>query len=586
MKKKRFYAVTLIVLLVLCFAGCTVDHPQSDKVDVELPATTSPEADVYAHGNQLFSRAGTVIANYTVDESGNVVDADGVIVIAADNVEQFTCTERMEIVGETSFAIKAERMDDDMLATMPVKVALELDFEPKDAVNKIITLESRDPGALYFSYDANEGIIADGIEKPEDDAMPSITIDLKKIADHGITIIGTFEGEYTVTARNCFGEQIAELKVTFVPEYVDDINAGEGDDIQEHEHEFKDTVVEPTQKAQGYTLHVCEICGYAFRDSYVDQLPCQHDYKETVVPATYTAGGYTLHVCQICGNSYKDQETPVLICKHESTKDTVVAPGCEAQGYTLHECTVCKNYSFKDSYTNPTGHDWDSGRTTKTQTCGAAGERTYTCKTCDETKTEAIPATGNHSYTETVVPPVCDEGGYTVHTCSVCGDSYRDSHTPALGHTDPQWGVVKEATCGESGVREGICIRCGKVIKTETIPATGNHSYTASVIPPTCESGGHTVHTCSVCGHSYTDSPVAALGHAWESHTEHILVGQESHNICKGCGQDFHGWSQSAVSDHQKVHLLSGVQSGYYSKMVDIYEDVTVQVCARCGKTQ
>ena len=505
MKKKRFYAVTLIVLLVLCIAGCTVDHPQPGKADVELPATTSAEADVYAQGDQLFNSAGTLIANYTFDESGNVVDEEGTIVIAADNVEQFTCTERMEIVGETSFAIKAERMDDDMLATMPVKVALELDFEPKDAVNEIITLESRDPGALYFSYDANEEIIADGIEKPEDDAVPSITIDLKKITDHGIAIIGTFEGEYTVIARNCFGEQIAELKVTFVPEYVDDINAGEGDDIQEHEHEFK---------------------------------------------------------------------------------DTVVAPGCETQGYTLHECTVCKNYSFKDSYTNPTGHKWDSGRTTKMQTCGAPGEHTYTCKTCGETKTEAIPATGNHSYTETVVPPVCDEGGYTVHTCSVCGDSYRDSHTPALGHTDPQWRVVKEATCGEPGVREGICIRCGKFIQKEAIPATGNHSYTSSVIPPTCESGGHTVHTCSVCGHSYTDSPVAALGHAWESHTEHVCVGQEGHNICKDCGQDFHGWSQSAVMDHVGVHVLAGGKGGYYSKAVDIYEDVTVQVCARCGKTQ
>lgn len=36
-----------------------------------------------------------------------------------------------------------------------------------------------------------------------------------------------------------------------------------------------------------------------------------------------------------------------------------------------------------------------------------------------------------HKYTETVVDPTCAEGGYTEHTCGICGASYRDSETEA-----------------------------------------------------------------------------------------------------------------------------------------------------------
>ena len=40
-----------------------------------------------------------------------------------------------------------------------------------------------------------------------------------------------------------------------------------------------------------------------------------------------------------------------------------------------------------------------------------------------------------HKYTEKVVEPTVTEQGYTLHTCSVCGDSYKDNYTDKLfGH--------------------------------------------------------------------------------------------------------------------------------------------------------
>ncbi len=39
----------------------------------------------------------------------------------------------------------------------------------------------------------------------------------------------------------------------------------------------------------------------------------------------------------------------------------------------------------------------------------------------------------NHSYVSVITPPTCVNGGYTTHTCSLCGDNYTDSETPATG---------------------------------------------------------------------------------------------------------------------------------------------------------
>ena len=47
-----------------------------------------------------------------------------------------------------------------------------------------------------------------------------------------------------------------------------------------------------------------------------------------------------------------------------------------------------------------TDHIWDSGKITKTATCKESGTKTYTCTSCNTTKTEEIPATGNHQNTE------------------------------------------------------------------------------------------------------------------------------------------------------------------------------------------
>ena len=136
------------------------------------------------------------------------------------------------------------------------------------------------------------------------------------------------------------------------------------------------------------------------------------------------------------------------------------------------------------------------------------------CSVCNEVlvaQTE-VPATG-HSYDAVVTNPTCTAQGYTTYTCSVCGDTYVDNYVDALGHTEVVDAAVA-ATCTETGLTEGKhCSVCNEVLVAQTeVPATG-HSYDAVVTNPTCTAQGYTTYTCSVCGDTYVDNYVDALGH-------------------------------------------------------------------------
>lgn len=81
----------------------------------------------------------------------------------------------------------------------------------------------------------------------------------------------------------------------------------------------------------------------------------------------------------------------------------------------------------------------------------------------------AADAACEHKYNATAVAPTCAEKGYTLYTCSKCGDFYKDNYTNALGHSYGEWQTEKDATCSEEGLAQRKCIRCGG-FETKTIP--------------------------------------------------------------------------------------------------------------------
>ncbi len=177
--------------------------------------------------------------------------------------------------------------------------------------------------------------------------------------------------------------------------------------------------------------------------------------------------------------------------------------------------------STPEGFTNPPvptdtepKHEHSFGEWTeiKAPTCTEKGQKERACE-CGEKETEETEASG-HSYESVVTEPTCTEKGYTTHTCTVCGDSYKDGETDAKGHSYTD--VVTAPTCTEKGYTTHTCSACGDSYKDSETDAKG-HSYTDVVTAPTCTEKGYTTHTCTNCGNSYVDGYVDAKGHSYTS---------------------------------------------------------------------
>ncbi|MBR2319546.1 MAG: dockerin type I repeat-containing protein [Clostridia bacterium] len=217
--------------------------------------------------------------------------------------------------------------------------------------------------------------------------------------------------------------------------------------------------------------HACDIdCNVCSAERTIT-----HAYHAVVTAPDCENGGYTTYTCSVCGDSYVVDRTTALGHTAEVLKG--YAATCDKDGLTDGEqCSVCGNILVAQ---------------------------------------QTIPAVG-HAYNAVVTAPDCENGGYTTYTCSVCGDSYVADRTTALGHTAE---VLKgyAATCDKEGLADGEqCSVCGNIlVAQQTIPAVG-HSYNAVVTTPDCENSGYTVYACTVCGHSYADNRVDALGHNYQ----------------------------------------------------------------------
>ena len=195
-------------------------------------------------------------------------------------------------------------------------------------------------------------------------------------------------------------------------------------------HSYTSKVVAPTCTAQGYTLHTCSKCGHNYKDTYTNALG--HDYKLTSEKAaTCTADGQKVYKCSRCSET----KTETVKATGHSYTTKVVSPTCTEKGYTLHTCSKCGD-NYKDTYTNATGHSFGSWTTVKAATCTEKGSKKRTCTVCGHTETAEIAAKG-HNYTEKVIEPTETEQGYTLHTCSRCGDNYKTDYTDPIGPPDP-----------------------------------------------------------------------------------------------------------------------------------------------------
>lgn len=96
-------------------------------------------------------------------------------------------------------------------------------------------------------------------------------------------------------------------------------------------------------------------------------------------------------------------------------------------------------------------HLWEDWNITEKSTCTDQGKQIRVCSNCGAMETQTIPATG-HNYTSKVIAPTLIAQGYTLHTCSVCGDSYKDNYVSPLRETQLKYQLAK-LTNGTYAVR-------------------------------------------------------------------------------------------------------------------------------------
>lgn len=108
-----------------------------------------------------------------------------------------------------------------------------------------------------------------------------------------------------------------------------------------------------------------------------------HDYQSVIAHATYEYAGYTTHTCSRCGDTYNESNGEAQLEHHYSTS-------------------------------------WSHNESKHWHACIDSG---YESLKKDES---------SHTFNDVVAPATYEHGGYTTHTCTVCGYTYKDGDTSAL----------------------------------------------------------------------------------------------------------------------------------------------------------
>ena len=124
-----------------------------------------------------------------------------------------------------------------------------------------------------------------------------------------------------------------------------------------------------------------------------------------------------------------------VVTKDIPTNYTFQAKSLGVGDYTVYVSVYDKNENYTDSkklkfriYQKESAHSYGTWITTKKATCTSNGTEQRKCNLCGKTETRTIKATG-HKYTNKTIAPTITEKGYTLHTCSTCGYSYKDNYT-------------------------------------------------------------------------------------------------------------------------------------------------------------
>ena len=295
------------------------------------------------------------------------------------------------------------------------------------------------------------------------------------------------------------------------------------------------TDIEPTCTEAGSKHQICSVCSDTIKNATIE---AEHSLCVTSHPTTCLGSGYDEYKCERCEYS-RTENWEQMYCTV-----SLLAEGNKYYTLTVNIYGGASEYSDINANINvfqQYGTQWSMFSTSKNESYDGSwsmiksvyvpgnsshliyvyidlttGEG-FSCEYNVSSRTynyeyKTVP----HKYESLVTAPTCAEQGYTTHTCSVCGVSYKDTYV--------------------------------------SVP----HIYESVVTAPTCAEQGYTTHTCTVCGDNYKDTYVSVDGHNFKKS-----------NSCSYCAVDIadatiDSYTMSATAnDNVKGYVVSRADGNY-----------------------
>ena len=410
----------------------------------------------------------------------------------------------------------------------------------------------------------------------------------------------------------------------------------------ERPHSYVAVVTPPSCTAQGYTTYTCEICGSSYVDDYIAKT--EHPFGEWIYYPDYVencvSDGWQYRECADCGERIERTIPALGHVPGEAVEEGRIEPSCDSDGgywkkvyCQREECGALVSSEYivlealghvpgdpvQDNYSSP-GCDWpgsyDSVTYCQREKCGAELERwtvevpatghkpgeakwenevaagcvskggydiVTRCETCNailESEHKELDALGHDYRVTQVIEPTCTDSGFSIYTCSRCGDSYYDDYTDKVPHVYQVTQVVAP-TCSAEGYSVYTCTGCGGSYQddwTDMIP----HNYeSVKVVAPTCTERGYTVYECRECEFSYNGDYVPTVPHAYDrAHVVEPTCTSQGYSVytCTMCG-DSENREYVPTLPHNYV-ADEVVAATCTAKGYTVYE------CSGCGVTE
>lgn len=351
---------------------------------------------------------------------------------------------------------------------------------------------------------------------------------------------------------------------------------------EEFGHNISAQVTEPTCQSVGYTMDVCEQCGWQ-GDQYDirNADPDAHVWGEwtTTSESSCSVQGTRERACGVC---LATESEKLPLAQHDLHAQ-ICEPSCVEDGYTVEKCENCGYIGEKTDIVPRSAayHKWGEFSVTEEPGCTEPGSQERVCSVCSAKHRQEIEAVGHKTELFTAAPGC--EDGYTVERCTVCGEETgeRTNIVPG-GHKWSKWTTEAEADCEKDGLRQRTCSVCGKT-EQEQIPALG-HEFKEGVSRPTCVSDGYTAVICTKCGlqdgEKYDIVPAGEEYHVgdedrWE---------RESEPTCTEWGMYYQGCLYCDTMLEVPI-MPKGHEAQEHVFEADFAHDgYKVEICSVCGK--